>query len=151
MAEPKTAIDKELVVLADASSFQAKPFELASEFESPAYVHDCTVYVHLGKRMPGCRPIARLFLWEKLAVAYAYARLVWIGPHVTHMHDLRSRNAQGDRSIELASAPTHYTHDLKIEILCSKMHDVFVRVHMSVTKSRVFDRKRDVSGVFVIL
>ena len=44
-----------------------------------------------------------------------------------------------------------YTHDLKIEILCSKMHDVFVRVHMSVTKSRVFDRKRDVSGVFVIL
>uniref|UniRef100_A0A0E0GW17 Uncharacterized protein n=1 Tax=Oryza nivara TaxID=4536 RepID=A0A0E0GW17_ORYNI len=93
--------------------------------------------------MPGCRPIARLFLWEKLAVAYAYARLVWIGPHVTHMHDLRSRNAQGDRSIALASAPTH--------ILYSKMHDVFVRVHMSVTKSRVFDRKRDVSGVFVIL
>uniref|UniRef100_A0A0E0P3J1 Uncharacterized protein n=1 Tax=Oryza rufipogon TaxID=4529 RepID=A0A0E0P3J1_ORYRU len=77
--------------------------------------------------MPGCRPIARLFLWEKLAVAYAYARLVWIGPHVTHMHDLRSRNAQ------------------------VKCNDVFVRVHMSVTKSRVFDRKRDVSGVFVIL
>uniref|UniRef100_A0A0D9ZFD7 Uncharacterized protein n=1 Tax=Oryza glumipatula TaxID=40148 RepID=A0A0D9ZFD7_9ORYZ len=107
--------------------------------------------------MPGCRPIARLFLWEKLAVAYAYARLVWIGPHVTHMHDLRSRNAQGDRSIELASAPTHrnmneqYTHDLKIEILYSKMHDAFVRVHMSVTKSRVFDCKRDVSGIFVIL